>query len=747
MKIMESIKILILEHDPNDLELLLHMLKKSELDYSSVVVETKSKYEEALIDFRPEIILSDYSLPSFDGLNAYKIKSQVCPETPFIIVSGTIGEENAVDLIKDGITDYVLKEKMYQVVPKIKRALNEVRERKEKVLTEQQLEEQNEQIKNILESITDGFLSVDENWIVRYYNKEAELMLVPRDQIINKNLWDVFADAVDLRFYTEYHRVMKDRVRSTFEEYYPTLNIWVGINAYPSKDGISILFRDITEKKRQEQIDKLEKQVLEMYTRKGSVIEDSIELLCDGVQQIHPELICNVQKVRDNKLYKWCNSQLPATFIEATEGEPIEMGNGSSATAAFLKEKVSVSDIATDPLWKNRAGLAIAHDLKASFAYPFRDSNKTVIAVFTIYLKTVRMLKMSESLTLDRTRYILQHILENHIAQVALKDSEEKYRDLFNFSPQPMWVFDPQTLNFLMVNEAAIRNYGYSREEFLGMTIIDIRPKDAVNETRQFVQKSMKKGAFSQGSFDHLKKDGSLINVFIESNLITYGDKKARLVLATDITEKVKIEKALTLSEKRFKVLVQEGSDLISIQDSKANYKYVSPAYETIFGIETGQHVGKNAFEFIHPDDRERIMEQFNLLKKVKRVKSEPFRYKTADGNYRWLETIGTNLLDDPAVEGIVFNSRDITEGITHLKAIEAQNEKLHEIAWIQSHVVRAPLVRIMGLIDLLNNYSNNPVEAKELLTHILTSAYELDDVIKTIITKTEQVGSVYTKV
>lgn len=139
MKTDKKTKVLILEHDPNDIELLQYELRKGGLDIESAIVETGDAFKKALTAFNPDIILSDYSLPSFDGVRAFQLKQQLCSDVPFIIVSGTIGEENAVELIKNGVTDYVLKDKLFTVIPKIQRALNEAQERREKERAEQNL--------------------------------------------------------------------------------------------------------------------------------------------------------------------------------------------------------------------------------------------------------------------------------------------------------------------------------------------------------------------------------------------------------------------------------------------------------------------------------------------------------------------------------------------------------------------------------------------------------------------------------
>lgn len=133
------VRILILEHEPDDIELLRYELKKGGLNYLSTVMQTRGDYERALRDFKPDIVLSDYVLPDFDGATAFYIKKEVSPGTPFIIVSGTIGEENAVQLIKAGVTDYVQKDKLFTIVTKIDRALKESREYREKKEQEEKL--------------------------------------------------------------------------------------------------------------------------------------------------------------------------------------------------------------------------------------------------------------------------------------------------------------------------------------------------------------------------------------------------------------------------------------------------------------------------------------------------------------------------------------------------------------------------------------------------------------------------------
>ncbi|MBU2045297.1 MAG: PAS domain S-box protein, partial [Bacteroidetes bacterium] len=121
---------------------LIRELKKSGFSFSFEIVQTRVTFEYALQHFNPDLILSDFSLPAFDAATAFKIKQEKSPHIPFIIVSGIIGEENAVELIKNGVTDYASKDKLFSLIQKIERALTDAEERKEKEVIAEKLKEQ-----------------------------------------------------------------------------------------------------------------------------------------------------------------------------------------------------------------------------------------------------------------------------------------------------------------------------------------------------------------------------------------------------------------------------------------------------------------------------------------------------------------------------------------------------------------------------------------------------------------------------
>jgi PAS domain S-box-containing protein len=132
-------KVLIVEHNLVDIELLEYELKKGGINYVSKVVETEKDYANALKVFVPDIILCDYSLPTFDGSTAFKMRESMAPEIPFIFVSGALGEINSVEFVENGVTDYALKDKLFTLSTKVKRALKESNNKIIKGYTEIQL--------------------------------------------------------------------------------------------------------------------------------------------------------------------------------------------------------------------------------------------------------------------------------------------------------------------------------------------------------------------------------------------------------------------------------------------------------------------------------------------------------------------------------------------------------------------------------------------------------------------------------
>lgn len=198
-------------------------------------------------------------------------------------------------------------------------------------------------------------------------------------------------------------------------------------------------------------------------------------------------------------------------------------------------------------------------------------------------------------------------ITERKRYDLALRSSEVLYRNLFESHPIPMWVFDRQTLRFLAVNDAAVTHYGYTRAEFLTMTIKDIRPAEDVPRLMQSVTQ-LQGGMDHAGVWRHLRRDGSLIDVEITTHALDFGDRPAELVLAHNITERLRAETALRDSEARFRALVEQSLVGIYMISSDC-VEYMNPRAAEIFGYAEHEVKGLPQEKFVCPADRARITE------------------------------------------------------------------------------------------------------------------------------------------
>lgn len=444
---------------------------------------------------------------------------------------------------------------------------------------------------------------------------------------------------------------------------------------------------------------------------------------------------------------------------------------------------------------------------------------------------------------------------------------------LFNEYPDAISTLDLKG-NFISANKIWVDLLECNLGELLKLSFVPFIAAEDFDQVFRCFQKAIK-GEMQQFDTRIITAKGNSRMIQITHLPIIINNEAIGIyTVAKDITLRIKTEQelksqqekldhyneALKASEQRFRSLIQEGSDLTAILDTDGVYQYVSPTAKTILGIEADYFIGKNAFDFIYEDDKKGVMDQFALITEKKRIKIQPFRFKT-NNQFRWVEAIITDMTNDPAVAGIVVNSRDVTQRIEdelklkenmerfdivlkatsdtiwdwdlvnntvirnrgsnnkrelftndwwtnlvhpedkervlkkvqlhiknkkakwqdeyrfrdvngnykfildrgfviynkdgqairmlgamqdvterekYIKEIKDQNTKLREIAWVQSHLVRAPLSRIMGITNLLAHPDCDEITKKELLEYLDQSTVELDEIIRDIVKKAE---------
>ena len=196
-------------------------------------------------------------------------------------------------------------------------------------------------------------------------------------------------------------------------------------------------------------------------------------------------------------------------------------------------------------------------------------------------------------------------------------------------------------------------------------------------------------------------------------------------------------------SLKRYDIVAKATSDVITDYDIDKEEMKVSNASYELFGyqVKDGIYSGKWWNEKIHPEDYKKVRAAAEqMMQNNKKNLTIEYRFKCADGSYKYILDRSYLITDENnSPKRIIGSMQDITDRKNHLIAIENHNRRLKEIAWTQSHVVRAPLAKVMGLVDMLKNYRDDLDNIDELFDNILISANELDSIIRDIAVQTEK--------
>ena len=397
------------------------------------------------------------------------------------------------------------------------------------------------------------------------------------------------------------------------------VEIWGARFSFQETNSLMVVANDVTDTLYYQQLDKLETRILKINVKEDSSLHNVLMDYLTGIEEIHPGMLCSMQRVKNSQIFSLASPSLPKEFLDAIDGGKIGLSAGSCGTAAFTRQKIIVADIANDPHWENYKELAARFNLKACWSAPLFDRGGNVMATFANYFHEVRTPTEHEENTIKRAGRILQVILESFQREQSLKESNEKYFYATEATSDAIWDWD------------------------------------------------------------------------LLAEKISWGQ-----------------------------------------------------GYKTIFGYDEGLVTEDNQTiaAHIHPDDIDRVLA--GLDKAITGGQTnwqDEYRYIKQDGTYAYVIDKGVIIRDDAGkATRMVGAMQDITKQHQKEQMLKSLNEKLIEISWMQSHVIRAPLTRIMGLIQLIKDLKMEGDEKDQVLEYLLTSAYELDDVIKNITDKSAMV-------
>ena len=262
-----------------------------------------------------------------------------------------------------------------------------------------------------------------------------------------------------------------------------------------------------------------------------------------------------------------------------------------------------------------------------------------------------------------------------------LRDSEARYRSLVELSPDAVVVHSEGKMVY--VNAAGVRLYGASSPaEMIGKNPLDLVHPDYREAVRARMADHLKKREPAPlMEQKYVRADGSVIDVEVAGVPINYGGKRAAQVVVRDITGRKRIEAALRESEKRFSALIRHGWDIVSIIEADGIIRYESPAIERVLGYKPEEMIGTNAFYYLHPDDAEMVANKYREgVANNKSTVAIEARFLCADGSHRYLEAVSNFLVEDPDVQGVIINSRDITERKEAEEALRKSEDRFRQL-------------------------------------------------------------------
>jgi PAS domain S-box-containing protein len=394
---------------------------------------------------------------------------------------------------------------------------------------ENTLRQSEQRLITILESIGDGFIALDKNWIVTYWNRKAEELLYrEREDILGKNIRDEYNDPVTQRFYARYEIAVQENKAVHFEEYYPEQDMWVGVSAYPLPDGLSVYFKNITDQKKDQEALRKSNQRYELASKATSDVIWDLDLLTrtiywgEGFQKMFGHSLVN--KISDSTAW----------------GQLVHPDDVESIQASLQQVINSNTNNWSGEYRFRRADGSYAHVLDKGFL--IRDDNG----------KAIRMVGA------------MQDITQQKESETAIKLSEERFRLLFYQSPTPKWMFNAASLQIVEVNEAALRLFGYSKDEFLQLSLQDLINDEDWHELESVTEEKLVR--FKDIVLQR-KKNGEVFSLEVTSQPIELPSGRHFIVIGDDVTEKIALQQMVL--EEKYAAQKEVAKAIINTQENE----------------------------------------------------------------------------------------------------------------------------------------------------------------------------------
>ena len=393
----------------------------------------------------------------------------------------------------------------------------------------------------VFERITDAYVALDTQWRYTYVNATAGAMF-GRDpaSLIGKHIWTEFPEGLDQPFHRAYEQAMAEQQPVTLVAHYAPYGRWFENRIYPSRDGLTIYFSDITPQKRAEQFDSGQREILAGIAAQRP-LADSLDRIARLYEALNPGTHCSLLLVDPSgtRLLHGAGPSLPDAFNQALAGQAIGEGQGSCGTAIARRERIVVTDIATHPFWADYKDLALPHGLRACWSEPVLGNRGQVLGSFAVYYDEAREPRPTELESIDRMLSVTAVAIDSDQMLGRLRERDR----FFELSMEIYCIFDPQTERIIQANPAFSRVSGFSVEELAAQHYLAFVHPDDHGLTMNAVALLNSEGDRVQHVvYRFLCKDGSYRWLEWESVVVPDG---LAYSVARDVTERRTMQEAL----------------------------------------------------------------------------------------------------------------------------------------------------------------------------------------------------------
>jgi len=439
-------------------------------------------------------------------------------------------------------------------------------------------------------------------------------------------------------------------------------------------------------------------------------------------------------------------------LILSFEGK-ILFANPACYKLAEIEESANITGLLLSVFMSERESLKAFEDLKELEKSSGPLSRDYEIKTFKNSLKWISAFSTKINFKgSDASLVTLRDITDRIKFEETLKISEENYKYLFENNPQPMWVYDIDTLEYLAVNEYAVNKYGYTKEEFLSMSLLDIRPEDEHERLKKDVHKN-DEAIQKSGYWKHRTKDGKILFVEIYSHRLNFMGRNARLVMANDVTERKIFEDALKKSEETYRLTAEQTGEVVYDHNMITKETKWAGAIEKVTGYTYDEFINTVAddiYKQVDPEDKDRVI---SICKSAINNGSNyrvEYRFKHKNGNYIYVEDNAAFITDNNNKPVRMLGT--LTD-ITKRKLIE---NKLRDLSRaVEQSPVSIVVTDIKGNIEYVNpkfeevsGYSFDEVIGKNprILSSGIKSTSAYEEMWKTILRGEEWHGEFYNK-